>query len=259
VTRSELERNSANARALAANADAAVRTASYYDRLWSELDDVPDEDDRIRLDFIVFALGRLALPHLPSILDLGCGSGWMTPALSAWGTVTGVDFSPLAIRRARERYGGYATFHQAAPESPTLGLSGRFDVVVCSDVIEHVPEPRALIRQAAGFLEDGGWCLLSTPNGTVWPEYRRLFEGRMQPIENWLTPARLSQLLTEAGFAIHLHEGRATPALRLGASPLLQHPMVKRAFSAVGLARWYGRRVLPSALYQVVIARNVRG
>ena len=256
MTGREPEDDSATARALAANAEAALRTASYYDRLWTELDDVPDEDDRIRLDFLVFALKRIALPRRPAILDLGCGSGWMAPTLSRWGTVTGVDFSPLAIRRARERHGSHATFLEAVPESRTLGVPGNFDVVVCSDVIEHVPEPRALLRQAAGFLVSGGWCLLSTPNGNVWPEYRKRFEGRMQPIENWLTPARLAQLVTEPGLVIHLHEGRATPALRLGGSPLLQHPAVGRALSAVGLARWHGRLVLPAALYQVVIARK---
>ncbi|HJR42441.1 MAG TPA: hypothetical protein VJ812_10105, partial [Gemmatimonadaceae bacterium] len=62
MTGREPEDDSATARALAANAEAALRTASYYDRLWTELDDVPDEDDRIRLDFLVFALKRIALP-----------------------------------------------------------------------------------------------------------------------------------------------------------------------------------------------------
>lgn len=240
----------------AVNAAAAVRTASYYDELWRSLDE-PDDDDKLRLAFVSFALGRIPRAERLAILDLGCGSGWMAPELARWGQVTGVDFSATAILRARDRFGAHASFVLAESGSPTLGLpTGGFDVVISSDVIEHVPRPKALLRQAAEFLRPGGWLVLTTPNGSVWPEYEALFRGRLQPIENWIAPEPLVQLLSEAGFEVLLHEGVPSPALRLGAFPIRQHSGVRRAFSALGLERTYGRLVRSTALYQGVIARR---
>ncbi|HJU90700.1 MAG TPA: class I SAM-dependent methyltransferase [Gemmatimonadaceae bacterium] len=256
---SHIDRSDADA--IAANAEAAMRSAEFYDTLWKDGGSAPDEDDLIRLAFILDSMRRLPLSADARILDLGCGSGWMTPHLAKFGRVTALDFLPRAMGRAQEQYGDHATFALATPESPGLSREARaaFDVVVCSEVLEHVPAPSALLDQAASYLKGGGWCLLTTPNGNVWPEYRRRFEGRLQPLENWLTPTALRELLRDAELEPVLHEGRVSPSLTLAGSRLLQHRAAARLFEALGLGRWYGRAVLPTALYQVVVARKMRG
>jgi 2-polyprenyl-3-methyl-5-hydroxy-6-metoxy-1,4-benzoquinol methylase len=55
----------------------------------------------------------------------------------------------------------------AEPQAGDLGLSSDgFDVVVCSEVIEHVPEPVALLKGIACLLEPDGWLVLTTPMET---------------------------------------------------------------------------------------------
>ncbi len=133
------------------------------------------------------------------ILDLGCGRGWMAEFLSPFGKPTGVDFSPDGIQFAKDNYASYGEFYLANPDSETMGLPAdrRFDVVVSSEVIEHAEDPLQYVRQIKRFLKPRGWLLLTTPNGNVWPEFEkaRLFVHCVQPVENWLKPSRLSQIL----------------------------------------------------------------
>jgi len=242
------------------NTATATGTSSYYDRLWAQYGTDLGYIDRSRAEFVVAALREIPREHGLSILDLGCGRGWMAPFLAPFGSVTGIDFSPEGIRLARENYSQHAQFLLAQADTPSLGLPGdaRFDVVVCSEVIEHVPEPAGLLRQIAGLLHPEGWCLLTTPNGNVWPRFRSdpRFVNQLQPIENWLTTHALAALLRQEGFGVVRHEGRPAFSFRVGPWGLMQRRSIERVFKMLGLGRVYWRAIRPTALYQVVVARK---
>ncbi len=245
------------------NTATATGTSGYYDRLWAQHGVELGYIDRSRAEFVVAALREIRRDGGLSILDLGCGRGWMAPFLSPFGSVTGIDFSPEGIRIAREAYGQHARFLLAQADAPMLGLPGdaRFDVVVCSEVIEHVAEPAALLRQIAGLLHPGGWCLLTTPNGNVWTRFRSdpRFVDQLQPIENWLTTRGLAALLRQEGYRVVRHEGRPAFSFRVGPGGLVQRRSIERACKALGLGRAYWRAIRPTALYQVVVARKTGG
>jgi SAM-dependent methyltransferase len=239
-----------------------VATADFYDRVWTKFGPELDYTEIARIDFITRSIRGISSSRTLRILDLGCGRGWMAPFLSTFGRVTGVDFSQTGIAFAAEHYGAHGTFYLADAESSTLGLAAEapFDVVVCSEVLEHTLDHADLIRQIAQFLRRGGWCVLTTPNGNVWPQFRvdPRFKAGLQPIENWVSPRRLRELLGAAGFRVTRHEGRPVYGFHVGVTGFLQRRRIERALVGCGLGPLYYRAIVPTAPYQCVAACKSR-
>jgi ubiquinone/menaquinone biosynthesis C-methylase UbiE len=84
-----------------------------------------DEDSRARGEAVLAEIGRLGLVG-PSILEIGCGTGWLTERLASHGTCHGIDLSPRSIEVARTR-GLEATFEAgdflALPAPPNASTS----------------------------------------------------------------------------------------------------------------------------------------
>jgi 2-polyprenyl-3-methyl-5-hydroxy-6-metoxy-1,4-benzoquinol methylase len=114
--------------------------------------------------FLEAGLGRA------SILDYGCGSGDITfPMLQAGHCVTGVDIARGMITKATERaqqagLAATATYHHLDDINLSAIPSGRFDVVVCSSVLEYVDDDRSLLKMLRDLLRDGGFLLVSIPD-----------------------------------------------------------------------------------------------
>jgi 2-polyprenyl-3-methyl-5-hydroxy-6-metoxy-1,4-benzoquinol methylase len=123
--------------------------------------------------------GRLA-PYRASgrLLDVGCGAGAVLRALSASGWhCEGVEVSDLAARRLRQE--GFVV-HIGTLELLAADL-GLHDVVVMSETIEHVRDPRGLMEAAVRVIRPGGALYLTTPH--IDSLSRRLLGARWRPIE----------------------------------------------------------------------------
>jgi len=99
------------------------------------------------------------------ILDIGCGAGAFGAALKAKRkglSVTGVELDPDAAEAARAHLDEVVT-GDAASAVPRLSEQ-RFDVIALNDVLEHVVEPEALLRDLRGLLADDGCVVASIPN-----------------------------------------------------------------------------------------------
>ncbi len=101
------------------------------------------------------------LDGVRSICDLGCGNGHITGRLAKLGfRVVGVDASASGISVARRTYPN-VEFVEALIDR---GLSvGEFDLVISSDVIEHMYRPADLLEAAGALLKPRGQILLGTP------------------------------------------------------------------------------------------------
>src|SRR6185369_5842127 len=93
-----------------------------------------------------------------SICDLGCGNGHITGRLAALGyEVTGVDASSSGIGIARRAYPNVEFVEALIDRDLRLG---QFDLVVSSDVIEHMYRPSDLLEATVAQLKAGGHVLL---------------------------------------------------------------------------------------------------
>lgn len=244
------------------NIETALANSGYYDQLWPSLGRKLHYTEINRARFIVDSLQEYIGQGKIQILDFGCGRGWMAPFLDPFGSITAIDFSEVGIDFAKSNYGNYANFILADPDSDTLGLPPylKFDAIISSEVIEHVPNHSDYIEQIFSFLKPNGWLMLTTPNGNVWSEFSAIptYQSQLQPIENWLTTERLNKLLTEKGFKIYRHEGRPVYAFRKGVRGVLQRWTFWKLFRIFKLESLYYKLILPTALYQMVAAQKVK-
>ena len=101
------------------------------------------------------------LDGVRSICDLGCGNGHISGRLAALGyDVTGVDASASGIEIARRAYPDVEFVHSLIDHDLNLK---QFDLVISSDVIEHLYRPSDLLEAAVSLLKPGGQILLGTP------------------------------------------------------------------------------------------------
>jgi len=95
-------------------------------------------------------------------LDVGCGSGALMAAMRDQGwEVHGEDTTPAAVRLAREHFG--LDVFQGTLEEANYP-DAHFDAVVLWNVIEHVPDPPATLREVARVTRPGGIVVMATPN-----------------------------------------------------------------------------------------------
>ena len=147
-------------------------SSEEYDRQWRQLDDFiryhPGARHRRRLCHQAL---RGLRPR--SILDVGCGPGAMIAYLSTiyqhefelWG----VDLSSEVIEKNRRTY-SYAHFETLDVQSSSL--ERKFDLVVCSEVIEHLDDRQSAFRNLRSMINPGGHLLITCPSGPVFPTER---------------------------------------------------------------------------------------
>jgi len=145
------------------------------------------------------------------LLDVGCNEGraMLQFRRNGWET-EGLELNPQAANAARLR--GF-TVHEEALEE--LQVDRKYDVVVMSNVLEHVRAPAGFLRHAKRVLRPGGEIWISCPNATSW--LRRVF-GRYWI--NWHVPFHLVHFsepilegaLENAGLQIHRTQ-QVTPTL----------------------------------------------
>ena len=164
------------------------------------------------------------------VLDVGCGGGLLSEALAKEGAkVTALDLAPELIKVAklhRLESGVAVDYRLQSVEALAAEQPGSFDAITCMEMLEHVPDPSAIIAACASLLKPGGQLFLSTLNRTpaafalaiVGAEYvARLLPKGTHQYQDFIKPAELAAWLRAADLQMQDVSGLAYEPWRNGA------------------------------------------
>jgi 2-polyprenyl-6-hydroxyphenyl methylase/3-demethylubiquinone-9 3-methyltransferase len=155
-----------------------------------------------------------------NVLDVGCGGGILTESMAALGAkVTGIDMgtAPLAVAKLHLKESGHdIEYMKTTAEELVQKRRGTFDVVTCLEMLEHVPEPAAVVRACAELVRPGGTVFFSTINrnpksflfAIVGAEYvLNLLPRGTHEYRKFIKPSELDTWAREAGLMMHEFTG----------------------------------------------------
>jgi glycosyltransferase involved in cell wall biosynthesis/protein-L-isoaspartate O-methyltransferase len=147
------------------------------------------------------------LQRRPRILEVGSGRGWLTNLLSTFGDSVGIEPVRVVVEQARKLFPDLNFIHGTTQALITPERVGSFDLIVSSEVIEHVPdnEKQQFVKNMYLLLVPGGYLVLTTPRKEVLNHLRQGGFKIDQPVEDWLTENELKDAYVKNGFSpLHL-------------------------------------------------------
>jgi 2-polyprenyl-6-hydroxyphenyl methylase/3-demethylubiquinone-9 3-methyltransferase len=175
------------------------------------------EINPIRLGWIQQVTGGLAGKD---VLDVGCGGGILTESMATAGAnVTGIDLSGKALGVAqlhRLESGVVVEYRLIAAEALAAETPGRYDVVTCMELLEHVPDPAAIVAACAALAKPGGIVVFATLNrnpksylfAILGAEYAlKLLPRGTHDWAKFIRPAELAAFARRAGLDIETLAG----------------------------------------------------
>lgn len=169
----------------------------------------PNEEEALRAGAVLAYVARRAerftcTATRPRILEIGCGRGWLANLLSSFGPTLAIDPSEGPIALARKEFPHVAFRRCLLADLMSEPEFVPFDVVVASEVIEHVPwsHKEMFLRELAAATDSAGVCVLTTPRGEMLRLYRQHHANSLQPVEDWLTERQLRALAARCGFRV---------------------------------------------------------
>jgi 2-polyprenyl-6-hydroxyphenyl methylase/3-demethylubiquinone-9 3-methyltransferase len=119
----------------------------------------------LRLDYIAQRCGGFAGKQ---VVDVGCGGGILAEGMARAGAhVTGIDLAdkPLAVARLHQLESeAQVEYRQISAEALAAESPGRFDLVTCMELLEHVPNPASTVAACAALAKPSGLVVFSTIN-----------------------------------------------------------------------------------------------
>lgn len=149
------------------------------------------------------------------IVDVGCGGGILTESLAANGAeASGIDMGelPLEIARLHALEAGLKiNYQQTTAEAMAANHPAEFDAVTCMEMLEHVPDPQAIIEACASMVKPGGDVYFSTLNrnpkawllAIVGAEYiANMLPKGTHDYARFIKPSELARACREAGLSV---------------------------------------------------------
>ncbi len=154
------------------------------------------------------------------VVDVGCGGGILAESIAKKGaTVTGIDLSEKALKVAdlhSLESGVPVRYEMISAEDLAAREAGQYDVVTCMEMLEHVPDPSAVVKACATLVKPGGHVFFSTINrnpksylfAIIGAEYvLRLLPRGTHDYAKFIKPAELSQFARHAGLDVKTIKG----------------------------------------------------
>ena len=157
-----------------------------------------------------------------NILDVGCGAGILTEALSQQGAqVTGLDIAPDVLSVARQHaeqlnLANPPIYHENTAEQYASQYPNAFDMITCMEMLEHVPNPLSIMQALSKLLKPGGGLFCSTLNrnlksycqAIIGAEYiLKLLPKGTHDYEAFLRPSELVAMAKSVGLNLQAMKG----------------------------------------------------
>lgn len=152
---------------------------------------------------------------MSTVLDVGCGPGAFGESIKAatGATVHGIDVSTSAIEEARKRLDLAMVFDVEGGEKalPSSGLLSRYDVILVSEVLEHLFFPEKLLSGLKQFASEETHIILTVPNVLFWKNRLAILFGRFEYTDvglmdrghvHFFTWKTFTQMIQAAGYTI---------------------------------------------------------
>lgn len=173
----------------------------YYDQRWRSEGIEERPPNQLRVDLVASEVVRWVGAEMlesPKIVDIGCGNGWIldevNTRLKGRCHISGLEPSPVGVENTSKKIPS-ADIRQGTLSQ--CDFSSGFDVVICSEVLEHVEDQEEFIDRLFYFLRKDGLLVLTTPNGRYRESYFNTTDVDPQPVENWLDRDELSSRISK--------------------------------------------------------------
>lgn len=150
-----------------------------------------------------------------TVLDVGCGGGLLSEAMAQRGAnVTGIDMgqAPLSVAQLHALESGVSVNYRKIPaEQLAIEQPAHYDVVTCLEMLEHVPDPAAIIQACADLAKPGAHLFFSTINrnpkaylfAIVGAEYLlKMLPKGTHEYSKFIRPAELAGWVRAAGLTL---------------------------------------------------------
>ncbi len=158
--------------------------------------------------YLSFVAGYFKAKQISAeIIEIGCGRGWLTQELSHYGKVLGIEPIAPVVEYANQLYPDLNIIHGYSDDLIAKGEKEKYDLVVSSEVIEHVPNANkdTFVKNISILLKENGFVILTTPRQEIEATYRK-YSTPKQPVEDWITEKDLSELFAKYGMKAVQHD-----------------------------------------------------
>ncbi|HZW13957.1 MAG TPA: bifunctional 2-polyprenyl-6-hydroxyphenol methylase/3-demethylubiquinol 3-O-methyltransferase UbiG [Noviherbaspirillum sp.] len=155
-----------------------------------------------------------------TVADIGCGGGILAESMAKKGAkVTGIDLSEKALKVAdlhSLESGVQVRYELISAEQLAAREPASYDVVTCMEMLEHVPDPAAIVQACATLVKPGGHAFFSTINrnpkaylfAVIGAEYLlQMLPKGTHDYAKFITPAELAQSIRNAGLTLETLKG----------------------------------------------------
>jgi len=183
--------------------------AFFYESFAEEWDARMDRNEiEKRLRLVFSRLLRREDVRGKRVLDAGAGMGYFSRVLAEWGArLVALDMGPALLGKVRQKCAAQAVAGSAL-DLPFSDHS--FDVVLCTEVIEHTTDPRRAVAELCRVSAPGCLLLLTTPNRLWRPAVVVATALRLRPYqgyENWVGYHQLAAWVGAAGMRVERQSG----------------------------------------------------
>lgn len=163
----------------------------------------PNEDEQNRLLEITTFIEKTTQSSTSSIIDIGCGRGWLANSLKKYGEIVGIEPVESVIEFAKKTYEGIDFQAMKPNEYLEENKTKKFNLAVSSEVLEHVADKLSFLKTINELLTSEGYLILTTPRKENFKRFTEVYgKSTYQPLEEWVSEKEIRILFHDSQFEI---------------------------------------------------------